>query len=62
MGSAGVAFILLALALGGIIGWLVGGRSAAAAKQVTENLRLQLDAVVKERDANRDAVTKLTAL
>jgi len=62
MGSAGIAFALIALLLGGIIGWLMGARSAAAAKHVTESLRLQLDEVVKERDANRDAVTKLAAL
>jgi len=62
MGSAGIAFVFIALLLGGIIGWLAGARSAAAAKHVTESLRLQLDEVVKERDANREAATKLAAV
>ena len=51
-----------AVGVGALIGLLIGGRSAAAAKQVTESLRLQLNEVVRERDANRDAVTKLAAL
>src|SRR6476661_5576973 len=56
------AYILLGVAIGAIIGWLVGSRAAAAGKQVTENLRLQLDEVVKERDANRGATNELAAL
>jgi len=54
--------ILAALCVGALIGWLVGSRAAAAAKQTVDNLRLQLDAVVKERDVNRDAATRLAAL
>jgi DNA recombination protein RmuC len=53
---------VVAALIGAAIGWLVGSRSAAASKQVTENLRLQLDEVVKERDANRGAVSELAAL
>jgi DNA recombination protein RmuC len=58
--AIGLAFV--ALAIGGLIGWLIGSRAAAASKQVTESLRLQLDQVVKERDANRSAVNELGAL
>jgi DNA recombination protein RmuC len=53
---------VVAALIGAAMGWLVGSRSAAASKQVTENLRLQLDEVVKERDANRAAVSELVAL
>jgi DNA recombination protein RmuC len=59
---ASVAFILLSLLVGAVIGWLWASREAAGAKQTVENLRLQLDEVVKERDANREATTKLAAL
>jgi DNA recombination protein RmuC len=62
--SAGIVVLiaLLALAAGAFIGWLIGSRSAAAAKQVTDHLRLQLDAVVQERDANRTAAHDLAGL
>jgi DNA recombination protein RmuC len=53
---------LVALALGGLIGWLLAGRDAAGARQTVQSLRLQLDEVIKERDANRDATTKLAAV
>lgn len=53
---------LLALAAGALIGWLFGSRSAAGSKPVIDSLRLQLDEVVKERDANRAAVAELAAL
>ena len=62
MDAGVIAFIVIALALGGLIGWLVGTRAAAASKEVTENLRLQLDAVTRERDDNRSAVNELAAL
>ena len=62
MDAAVLGFTFIALAIGGIIGWLIGSRAAAASKQVTENLRLQLDEVVKERDANRAAAQDLAAL
>ena len=48
--------------VGAALGWLWAGRETAGAKQTVENLRLQLDEVVKERDANREAVTTLAAL
>jgi DNA recombination protein RmuC len=62
MDAAVIVFVLIALAVGGLIGWLIGGRAAAASKHVTESMRLQLDEVVKERDANRLASQELAAL
>jgi DNA recombination protein RmuC len=62
MSGTVIAFVILALAIGALVGWLLGSRQAAAARQTVENLRLQLDAVVKERDSNRDAATRLAAL
>jgi DNA recombination protein RmuC len=56
------AFILLGLAIGGVVGWLWASRESASAKQTVENLRLQLDEVVRERDASRGAVSELAAL
>jgi len=53
---------LVALALGALIGWLVGNRDSTAAKQTVESLRSQLNEVVKERDANRAAAQDLAAL
>lgn len=52
----------LGLAFGAVLGWLWASREAAAAKQTVENLRLQLDEVVRERDAGKDAVNELAAL
>jgi len=57
-----IAFVLIALTVGAAIGWLWASREAAGANQSVESLRLQLDEVVKERDANREAATKLAAL
>src|SRR4051794_31928163 len=63
MSPAVITFVTLALVVvGAVIGWLVGSRAAAGAKQTIENLRLQLDEVVKERDSNRGAVQELAAL
>ena len=62
MNAAVVASILVALVLGAVLGWLWASREAAGSKQTAENLRLQLDEAVRERDANRDATTKLAAL
>jgi DNA recombination protein RmuC len=60
MGTA--AFILFGLLVGGVIGWLWASRETAGAKQTVENLRLQLDEVVRERDVNRGAASELAAL
>ena len=45
-----LAAVVAGLALGALIGWLLGSRSAAAATLVTESLRHQLDGVREERD------------
>jgi DNA recombination protein RmuC len=57
-----VAFVLVALAVGTALGWLWASREAARSKQTADNLRNQLDDVIKERDANREAATRLAAL
>lgn len=62
MDSAVVGFTLVALIVGAALGWLWASRESAGAKQTVENLRLQLDEVVKERDSNRGAVSELAAL
>ncbi len=54
--------VVIALAVGALIGWLVGSRAGAAGAQVIESLRLQLDAVIAERDANRSAANDLAIL
>ena len=50
---------LIALALGALIGWLQGSRSAAAGQGVADSLRLQLDAVREERDTHARAIDSL---
>ena len=62
MGGTVIAFLVIALAVGALLGWLLGTRDGAGAKQTVESLRLQLNEVVKERDANRDAATRLAAV
>src|SRR5215208_3917049 len=62
MDAAVIAMVCVALMIGGIIGWLWASRESAGARQTVENLRLQLDEVVRERDANRSAVNELGAL
>jgi DNA recombination protein RmuC len=62
MNAAVLGFVIIALLAGGIIGWLVGSGAAAGARQTVDTLRLELDEVVKERDANRSAATELAAL
>jgi DNA recombination protein RmuC len=62
MDATVVALVLVALLIGAALGWLWASREAAGARQTVENLRLQLDEVVKERDANRGAVSELAAL
>jgi len=62
MDATVLLFVVMALAVGALIGWLFGSRDGAGAKQTVENLRLQLDEVVKERDSNRGAVSELAAL
>ena len=62
MDAAALLFVVVALGLGALIGWLLGSRDGAGAKQTVESLRLQLDEVVRERDANRGAASDLAAL
>ena len=62
MNAAVLGFVFVALLIGALIGWLIGSRAAAGAKQTVDNLRLQLDGVVKERDVNQAAVAELGAL
>src|SRR5215212_10419851 len=62
MDAAVIAFCVVALGVGSLIGWLLGSRDGAGAKQTVENLRRQLDEVVRERDSNRSAVNELGAL
>jgi DNA recombination protein RmuC len=62
MDATVLLFLVVALGLGALLGWLIGSREGAGAKQTVENLRLQLDEVVKERDVNRAAVSELAAL
>lgn len=49
------AFATCALVVGAVLGWLLGSRDAAGAKQAAENLRMQLDAVAAERNEARSA-------
>jgi DNA recombination protein RmuC len=62
MGVGFVAGVLVALAIGALIGWLIGSRDGVGAKQTVDSLRLQLDEVVKERDSNRGAAQELVAV
>lgn len=62
MDAAAVAFVIVALVVGGLIGWLAASRQAAAAKEVTESLRAQLNAVTQERDAAKPVFEELAAL
>lgn len=55
MDATVIIVAVVALAVGGVIGWLWASREAAGARQTVENLRLQLDEVVKERDSARAA-------
>lgn len=62
MSLAVVAFVIVALIVGVMIGWLYASLETARAKQTVDNLRLQLDEVAGERDANRGATSELAAL
>jgi DNA recombination protein RmuC len=62
MDAAVLAFVVIALAIGALIGWLLGSKQAAAAREVTLNLRAQLDSVTQERDAAKPALQELAAL
>src|SRR5258707_727413 len=62
MNATVLGFVFVVLLVGALVGWLLGSRAAAGAMQTVDNLRLQLDGVVEERDVNRAAVAELGAL
>ena len=45
--------VVTALGVGALVGWLLGSRDGAGAKQTVENLRMQLNGVTAERDEAR---------
>ena len=60
--DASLIFVAIAgLALGALIGWLLGSRGGEQGRATAESLRMQLDGVVKERDSNRAAAQELAA-
>ena len=59
MDSTIVIIAIVGLALGALIGWLLGSRGAAAGQGVADSLRLQLDAVREERDTHARAIDSL---
>ncbi len=61
MDATVLLFVVVALAAGGLIGWLLGSRDGAGARQTVDALRLQLDEVAKERDAARSEIGPLSA-
>ncbi len=56
-----IVVALIALAVGGLIGWLFGARGQVEGKATAQSLRMQLDGVVKERDEARDQIGPLNA-
>jgi DNA recombination protein RmuC len=56
-----IVVALIALAVGGIIGWLMGSRGASEGKATAESLRMQLDGVVAERDSARSEIGPLSS-
>src|SRR3982750_757646 len=62
MDATVLLFVVVALAVGALIGWLLGSRDGAGARHTVETLRLQLDELVKERGATRPAANDLAAL
>ena len=62
MDALTISLVIIAMALGILIGWLYAGRESAAARQTVDNLRMQLDAVSKERDANSASANELVAI
>jgi DNA recombination protein RmuC len=57
--ATAILFVIAALALGALLGWLLGSRGSAAGQGVAESLRLQLDAVREERDAHARSIDAL---
>lgn len=62
MDVVGMMLAIVALGIGALIGFLFASRQGAAAKQVVDSLRLQLDGVVREREsAGQELATLRTA-
>ena len=60
--DAGMIIVaLVALALGALIGWLLGSRGGEQGKATAESLRMQLDGVAKERDEARDQIGPMSS-
>jgi DNA recombination protein RmuC len=60
--TVAIVLMLAAAAAGALIGWLLGSRGGEQARAAVESLRMQLDEVREERDANRNAARDLAAL
>jgi DNA recombination protein RmuC len=56
-----IVVALIALAVGGLIGWLLGTRGGEQGKATAESLRMQLDGVVAERDSARSEIGPLSS-
>jgi DNA recombination protein RmuC len=61
MDASLIIVAIAALALGALIGWLLGSRGGEQGRATAESLRMQLDGVVKERDESRDQIGPLNA-
>ena len=61
MDASLIIIAIVALALGALIGWLLGARGGEQGKAVAESLRMQLDGVAKERDEARDQIGPVNA-
>jgi len=59
--STTIIIVIITLAVGALIGWLVGSRQGAAGQGVAESLRLQLDGVREERDVHARSIDTLRA-
>ena len=59
MDTTAIIFVIVALALGALVGWLLGSRGSAAGQGVADALRLQLDGVREERDFHARSIETL---
>jgi DNA recombination protein RmuC len=61
MDASLIIVAIIALALGVLIGWLLGSRGGEQGRATAESLRMQLDGVAKERDEARGQIGPLNA-
>ena len=61
MESSLIIVAIVALVIGGLIGWLLGSRGGEQGRAAAESLRMQLDSVVGERDEARNQIGPLNA-